>query len=464
MVLRSRARPRSYQLEARIAAGGMGEVYKATSDDLNRNVAVKRMLDAVTSEDDLKLMFLREVAVAATLEHHNVVEVLDAGQNGLELFLVMEFVDGPALAEIVEVLRLQNKILPVEVSCHIVSSVALGLAHAHERCLPDGTPLGIVHRDVAPENVLISTDGVPKIVDFGLAKLSGHSLTQPGVVRGRPRSLSPEQARGDTTDVRSDIFSLGTMLFELCAGQPLYPNEALASLLWKVAAGDYGDIEPRLTHIDPGLVEIIKTAIAVNPEDRYRSAREMDRALDAFRAARGLRVSSRALAQVVTMTWPSVQDMRAERMEGQPGELEGAQLILPAELSEAEEEAPARPPIPMAHVSSSEGNPIPNRSSRLGNPLAAGLSSRTGTVDGNFPKPRLPPAAFTSELPKPRAPRRGQHQVEDAYRARTGWRIYVTAVILLAGLVFGLSWAAGTPATQAQISTTTETTAAPVDS
>lgn len=461
MVLRSRARPRSYQLGPRIAAGGMGEVYNAASADLNRDVAVKRMLDAVTSEDDLKLMFLREVAVAATLEHHNVVEVLDAGQNGLELFLVMEFVDGPALAEIVEVLRLQNKILPVEVSCHIVSSVALGLAHAHERCLPDGTPLGIVHRDVAPENVLISTDGVPKIVDFGLAKLSGHSLTQPGVVRGRPRSLSPEQARGDTTDVRSDIFSLGTMLFELCAGQPLYPNEALASLLWKVAAGDYGDIEPRLTHIDPGLVEIIKTAIAVNPEDRYRSAREMDRALDAFRAARGLRVSSRALAQVVTMTWPSVQGMRGERMEGQPGELEGAQLILPAEI--VEEEAPV-PPIPQAHVSSSDANPTPVRRREARNPLAAGLHSHSGTSGDIFPTPRLPPAAFTSELPKPRAPRHGQQQGEEAYRARTGWRLYVAAVILLAGLVFSLTWLAGTNTAPDQISTTTETTQVPVDS
>jgi serine/threonine protein kinase len=186
VVLRSRARPRTYELRARVAAGGMGEVYEAFSPDLNRNVAVKRMLDADASDDDLRLMFLREVAVAATLEHHNVVEVLDAGQNGSELFLVMEYVDGPSLAEVIEVLRRQNRILPVEISCHILSCVAQGLTHAHERALPDGTPLGIVHRDVAPENVLIGSQGIPKIVDFGLAKLSGHSLTQPGVIRGRP--------------------------------------------------------------------------------------------------------------------------------------------------------------------------------------------------------------------------------------------------------------------------------------
>lgn len=463
MVLRSRARPRSYQLGARIAAGGMGEVYQASSADLNRNVAIKRMLDAVTSEDDLKLMFLREVAVAATLEHHNVVEVLDAGQNGLELFLVMEFVDGPALAEIVEVLRRQNKILPVEVSCHIVSSIALGLAHAHERCLPDGTPLGIVHRDVAPENVLIGTDGLPKIVDFGLAKLSGHSLTQPGVVRGRPRSLSPEQARGDPVDVRADIFSLGAMLFELCAGQPLYPNEALASLLWKVAAGDYAPLEPRLAHIDPGLIEIIKTSLAVDPDQRYRSARELDRALDAFRAARGLRVSSRALAQVVTMTWPAIKQMRQERLDGQVGELEGAQLILPAEVVEADPHPdPVRAAsIPQAQVSSGSHPQAPRHARIPDNPLAAGLASNTGNISGGFPKPSLPPAAFTSELPKPRAPRRGMTQGDEPYRARRGWRLYVAAVMILAGLVFSLSWVAGTPDPSPQLGTSPEPPAAP---
>jgi serine/threonine protein kinase len=451
MVLRSRARPRTYALGPRIAAGGMGEVYQAFSADLNRTVAVKRMLEAVTSEEDLKLMFLREVAVAATLEHHNVVEVLDAGQHGLELFLVMELVDGPSLAEVVEVLRRDNKILPIEVSCHIVSSVCQGLAHAHERALPDGTPLGIIHRDVAPENVLIGTDGVAKIVDFGLAKLSGQSLTQPGIIRGRPRSLSPEQARGDPVDVRSDIFSLGAMLFELCAGQPLYPNEAIASLLWKVAAGDYAPLEPRLAHIDPSLVEIIQTSLQVDPADRYRSTREFDRALEGFRAARAMRVSSRALAQVVTLTWPTIKALRQERMEGLAGELEGATLTLPADQSDMdnrEVQSPLHPSggykIPQATLSTKPG---PERGPIYIPPTprpeqTTGPITRTGDLRSS-----LPPAAFTSELPKPRAPRR---QVgEDGYRSQTEWRIYVALVMLLAVAAFGAAWAAGANATPA---------------
>lgn len=420
----------------------MGEVYNASTPDLNRKVAVKRMLDADASDEDLKLLFLREVAVAATLEHHNVVEVLDAGQNRSELFLVMEYVDGPSLAEIAEVLRRQGKILPIEVSCGIVSQIALGLAHAHDRALPDGTPLGIVHRDVAPENVLIGTDGVPKIVDFGLAKLSGHSLTQPGVIRGRPRSLSPEQARGDPVDARSDIFSLGAMLFELTAGQPLYASDQMATLLWKVAAGDYDAIPPRLPHVDADLVSIIQRAVAVEPKDRFRSAREMERALDAFRAARGMRVSSRALAQVVTITWPTIQQVRNEVLDGTIGELEGTTLTLPPDGMETNEReatqenvAPSRgPSMPgMIHT------PIPEAPT---NPMAAALKSPAR------PAGDTAPAAWT-ELPRPSAPARGL----GIARAGVAWTVYLAIVLLLAGTAFYVVWShapQGEPAHRAE--------------
>lgn len=395
MVLRSRGKPRVYELGDRIGIGGMGEVYRGVSPDLHRDVAVKRMLDRDSADDDLKALFLREVAVAATLEHHNVIEVLDAGQAGSELYLVMEYVDGPALAEVVEVLRRENKILPIEVSCGVVSSIALGLTHAHERALPDGTPLGIVHRDVAPENVLIGTEGIPKLVDFGLATLSGHSLTEPGTVRGRPRALSPEQARGDATDVRSDIFSLGAMLFELVAGQSLYPNEAVATLLWKVAAGDYAPLEPRLTHIDADLVELIKKALAVEPSDRFRSAREMERALDHFRAGRGMRMSSRALTQVVNMTWPQIQKMRTERTDTNSGELEGARLVLPADQLDWDIEQTSKVaiqtgdfPLPQARI---EGHgqtkpPTARPRSPLDAPIGGPISQDGPTA---YPKPDL---------------------------------------------------------------------------
>ncbi len=451
MVLRSRGRPRVYELQERIGVGGMGEVYRGTSPDLNRQVAVKRMLDRESADEDLKALFLREVAVAATLEHHNVIEVLDAGQSGPELYLVMEFVDGPALAEIVEVLRRENKILPIEVSCGVVSSVALGLTHAHERALPDGTPLGIVHRDVAPENVLVGTDGVPKIVDFGLATLAGHNLTEPGIIRGRPRALSPEQARGDPTDVRSDIFSLGAMLFELVAGQALYPNEAIATLLWKVAAGDYPPLEPRLSHVDSDLVALIQRALAVDPADRFRSTREMERALDHFRAARGMRMSSRALSQVVSMTWPRIQEMRKERTEGSIGELEGSRLVLPADqldwdLDQARASETDEYPLPKARIETGDlsgagddrkrqndrPKPSPMLKAALTSPVASGRK-RT-----SYPKPDL--GAGTRSLgvaPGTDLGLRGRP-------SELGWAIYLAAVVASAVAVFAWVWIAHT--------------------
>jgi serine/threonine-protein kinase len=317
----------------------MGEVYAAEAPDLGRPVAVKRMLEHVAGDDDILRLFVREMMVASTLEHHNVVEVIDVGLAAGELYLVMELVDGPTLAEVLEVSKRRSVPIPIEVACGIATQVAQGLAHAHERALPDGTPLGIVHRDVAPENVLLGADGIPKVVDFGLAKLEGQSLTQPGVIRGRPRSLAPEQARGDDTDARTDIFALGAILFEMTSGDRLYPDEAVATLLWRVAAGDYVPIRKRMPDADPDLVAIIERAVAVDPERRHRSARQFERELGAFQASRELRVTHAAIADLVAATWDDVLAMRAEALGDAAGELEGRTLTLPADALEEGDEA-----------------------------------------------------------------------------------------------------------------------------
>jgi serine/threonine protein kinase len=287
------------------------------------------------NSDELQSLFLREVAVCATLEHPNVVEVIDAGQLEHDLYLVMEYVDGPSLAELLQALGRRGERLPVEVTCGIIAQVARGLGHAHDRALPDGTSLGIVHRDVASENVLISRSGLPKLVDFGLATLSGHNFTTPGTIRGRPRSLAPEQARGEKIDLRADIFALGAMMFELAAGQQLYPHESLAKMLWKVVGGDYDPIAPRLDGVDPDLIQIIQTALEVDPKDRYRSTREIERALDNFRAARGMRIDSSRIAAVINKTWDGITEIRKEHKEEAPGELEGRDLTLAGDSLDA---------------------------------------------------------------------------------------------------------------------------------
>lgn len=347
-VLRDRTIDRVYHIGPRIAAGGMGEVYDGRVADGDRRVAIKRMLEHAAEDEDLLRLFLREMLVASTLEHHNVAEVLDVGHCGGELFLVMELVDGPTLAEVLDVLRTREQRVPIEVACGIVTQVAQGLAHAHERALPDGTPLGIVHRDIAPENVLIGRDGVAKLVDFGLAKLDGQSLTQPGVIRGRPRSLAPEQARGDETDARTDVFALGAILFELTSGDRLYPDEAVATLLWRVAAGDYASIRERMPEADPDLVRIIERACAVDPQERHRSARQLERELGAFQASRELRVSNAAIAELILGAWDPVVEARKAAFP-ERGQLEGSTLVLPADglaTVPGQPEEPSEAPVP----------------------------------------------------------------------------------------------------------------------
>jgi serine/threonine-protein kinase len=419
--------PRTYALGRRIAAGGMGEVYEATAIEVNRRLAVKRVLDAGDSDADLKLMFLREVAVAATLEHQNIVEMIDAGQAGPDLYLVMEFVEGPSLAEILSVLRQNGRVLPVDIAIGIATHVAHGLAHAHERALPDGTPLGIVHRDVAAENVLIGVDGLPKLVDFGLAKLSGHSLTQPGVVRGRPRCLSPEQARGDEVDGRSDIFSLGSLLFEMLSGQPLYASENMATLLWKVAAGDYEPVRRRMPGADPDLVQIIENAVAVDTEKRFGSARRLIRALDSFRASRGLPLSKSGIARVVAAVWPTVLAMRAQALDGSVAELEGRKLTLP----------------PDKDTGNTDKAPVPKIGPPSTRPRAPSLkdelmsSSGQAAAGGMYPKPS--PAGWADPLPIPEAPARGLALGPN----EAAWWVYLGVVFLVALAAFFGIWSAG---------------------
>ncbi len=420
-MLRSRGRPRNYLVERRIAAGGMGEVYKATAEHLDRPVAVKRMLEHAASDEDMLRLFLRELMVVSTLEHHNVVEVLDVGQADDELFLVMEFVDGPTLAEVLEVLRQRGERPSIEVALAIATQVAQGLAHAHERARPDGTPLGIVHRDIAPENVLITRDGIPKLVDFGLAKVDGHNLTQPGIVRGRPRSLAPEQARGDDTDARTDVFALGTVLFELTSGQRLYPDEAVATLLWRVAAGDYEPVGPRMAGADPDLVRIVERAVAVAPDDRFRSARQLERELYAFQAARGIRVSSAAVAELVASTWEDVLRLRKAALGGSRGELEGTALTLPPDDLE-------RLPELAAFAAEPDRTPLAP-DPRPSEPLPAAPRWQR-------PEPQARPDGWDRVIPVPDAPAR----TGDVGRSARFWWLYGLSVGVAAMAAFLGSW------------------------
>ncbi|MBI2377271.1 MAG: serine/threonine protein kinase [Deltaproteobacteria bacterium] len=343
MALTDRSVDRRYRIGRRIAVRGSAEVYDAVSGEDGRRRAIKRIIGRADDEEAHSLA-IRETAVVATLDHPNIVEVVDVGQSASDYFLVTDFVDGPTLAELLTALRTLNRKVPEEVVCGIVGQVARGLAHAHERELPDGTNLGIVHRDVSPDNIMVGLDGVPKLIDFGGATLAGHGLTRAGAVRGLARSMSPEQALGQPVDRRTDVYGLGALLFELLAGEPLIRAQNQGELLKKISTGDTGSFALRLPHVDRDLVAIVEQCTKRDPDARPHSARDVERKLDRFRAARQLRIDAKGLARLVEDAAPNLKPRRSDS----PGELERSQLTLTAEKGALESFDGLRPNVILA--------------------------------------------------------------------------------------------------------------------
>lgn len=397
----------------------MSEVYEATATDLERRVAIKRLIIVDGQEEEYEAQFMREAAVVATLDHPNVVGVVDVGQYGSDFFLVMELIVGISVAELIDALGRSQEALDLDLICGIVGQVARGLGHAHDRTLPDGTALAIVHRDISPENILINEDGVPKLIDFGVATLAGHAITQPGTVRGRPRYLAPEQARAQDVDPRTDVFALGAVMFELLCGEHLYPGDNEAAVLWRVQSGEYDPIAPRLPDVDKDLVAIIERACDPNPDKRFRSAREFERQLDAFRAARGLRFDSTSLAAVVRHVRDDVRRRRKKTFGSKKGELQGALLALPADPDDRATD-PAAPAVTERLEKQSERRKRKKRPKRL---------RRIST-----PKLDRPPS-----LAKPKRPAITTGWFEAIRKERPGTSLWIVGFgVLVLGLVIAL--------------------------
>ncbi len=210
-----------YQLGARLGGGGMAEVFRAKqlgAERFSKDVAIKRMHPTLSADPQFAAMFIQEAHVVARLTHPNIVQVLDFDRDREgRLFLVMELVEGPDLFRLAKTGQ-----IPVSVATFIVVELLRALAFAHTR-MHQGEPLSVVHRDISPQNVLISWDGTVKLSDFGIAKATQSvRMTQPGTIKGKPEYLSPEQAQGARLDGRSDLFAVGIVAYELLTGEPLF--------------------------------------------------------------------------------------------------------------------------------------------------------------------------------------------------------------------------------------------------
>ncbi len=224
-----------HDLIRQIAVGGMAELYLARTmgiEGFEKLVVVKRILPQYSDNASFVNMFLNEARLAATLHHPNIAQVYDIGQENGEFFFSMEYVHGEDLGQLVRGSHDGGIPISLDAALTLAAGLCAGLHHAHEKTTPDGRPLNVVHRDVSPSNVLVSYDGAVKLVDFGIARVNTTPGSTAGGLKGKISYMSPEQCRGKTVlDRRSDVFSVGTLLYELTTGQLPFTDETEYAIL-----------------------------------------------------------------------------------------------------------------------------------------------------------------------------------------------------------------------------------------
>ncbi len=279
----------TYRTVRPLAAGGMAEVFLAHPEgEPGRLVALKRILPHLARDTVFVDMFLREARLAATLRHPNLVGVLDAGFADGHYFLAMEYVDGADLSDLLDSAAAVDD-LPLPVALTIVRDACAGLHFLHNQVDVTGRPLGLVHRDVSPSNVLVSTQGVARVTDYGIATATAHTrTTEPGTVKGKAAYMAPEQCMSGALDRRADVFSLGILLYETITKSRLFVGDNEFAVMMQVTTCDFD--APR--RVDPNIPEaleaIILKALQREPDARYPSAGHLQIAIEGFAARRGI--------------------------------------------------------------------------------------------------------------------------------------------------------------------------------
>ncbi|MBN1944210.1 MAG: protein kinase [Bradymonadales bacterium] len=277
-----------YLLVERIAVGGMAEIFKARAvgfGGFKKVLAIKRLHAKYCQDADFIKMLIDEAKIAVQLSHRNIGQIFDLDRIGDVYFICMEYVDGRDLNRLLRRLAEMKRDLPLDIACFVAREICSGLDYAHRKVAPDGTPLRIIHRDVSPQNILISWEGEVKIIDFGIAKAALRAYdTESGIIKGKFYYMSPEQARGVQIDHRSDVFSLGVVLYESLTGDLLYgglddDDEALLDRVRQAHVNPPSLLRPE---IPPKLDQIVLRALAKNPRERYQSAAAFGDALSRY--------------------------------------------------------------------------------------------------------------------------------------------------------------------------------------
>ena len=330
-----------YDLLALLATGGMAEIWLARisgAGGFEKLVVIKRLLDQLAVKPDYVEMFLDEARINARLSHTNVVQVLELGQVEGKYFMAMEYVAGLSVAQVGKKATQRLGDVPQNVACGIVAQACGGLHYAHEMRLPDGTPLHIIHRDVSPQNLILTFEGLVKVVDFGIAHAAGRQhKTRAGLVKGKSSYMSPEQCLGLPLDRRSDVFALGIVLYELCTARRLFKRSTPYATFEAITKGDIPPPRSLNSKIAPAVEKVILHALMVRADDRFATAGEMQEALEQAMHVAALRGAPSDLESFVGRTFErEITEQRTLLAQAQRGTLGDT---IPAAVSAVAEQA-----------------------------------------------------------------------------------------------------------------------------
>ncbi len=292
-----------YELLLEVASGGMATVYVGRqygAGGFERLVAIKRMHPHIGAEPELAASFMDEARIASLIRHPNVVAVQDVHDAQGEHLLVMDYVDGPSLANVMRAARKRGERISRPAAIRILIDSLAGLHAAHEITNMNGVPLGVVHRDATPHNLLLGSDGTVRLTDFGIAKAAERSVhTATGLAKGKFRYMAPEQARGGAIDRRVDVFAMGIVAWELFVGERLFKAENDAQILLEVAEGKYRSPSSVDASIPAELERIVMRALSPSPNDRWPTAAALADAFEGWARVHSELVSSAEIARLV---------------------------------------------------------------------------------------------------------------------------------------------------------------------
>jgi len=315
-----------YLLLDRIAVGGMAEIFLARQmgpEGFEKTVVLKRIRPHLGDKKSFVRMFLNEAKLAAQLTHPNIIQIHDLGKVGDSYFIAMEYLFGRDMRRVMPKCDQQGIPFPVVYACKIASQALEGLYYAHQKTDAQGRPLGIVHRDVTPENIFVSFEGGVKVLDFGIAKAANQvEMTRAGEIKGKLSYMSPEQCMGKPLDSRSDIFSLGVVLYEWVTGFKLFHGESDVAVLKSITDGKIYRPSYFKADVPEQIEQILMRALEKDPDQRYQTAWEMQYELDRFLAGNEFTPSNQHLATFMKQLFADEMETERARLSGPSGEFQ----------------------------------------------------------------------------------------------------------------------------------------------